>query len=61
MSEIQMQNSKNVVSYNPSLCKTCQKLAVVSPQPARARFSDCEEHFRKRVTTLLLNGGLYMV
>ena len=42
--------------YHPDLCKTCQKLGVRKPRMARTRFSDCEEHFQKRVLKLRLTG-----
>jgi hypothetical protein len=42
--------------YHPDLCKTCQRLGVRKPQMARARFSDCEEHFQKRVRKLWRTG-----
>ncbi len=43
-------------SYNPSLCKTCQKLHARRPRKARVMYSDCEKHFQKRVHMLLLTG-----
>lgn len=48
-------------NYDPLLCKTCQEQASPKPQPARAPYSDCEEHFHERVTNLLLTGGLTIV
>ena len=38
--------------YNPNLCKTCQKLGRPDPTAARVPFSDCQEHFTKRVKEL---------
>jgi len=38
--------------YDPNLCKTCQKLGKADPTVARVPFSDCEEHFTKRVMRL---------
>jgi len=38
--------------YDPNYCKTCQKIGRADPTLARARFSDCEEHFTKRVLHL---------
>ncbi len=38
--------------YDPNLCKTCQKLGRPDPTVARAPFSDCQEHFTKRVMEL---------
>jgi hypothetical protein len=49
------------VTYDPLLCKTCQKLRKDEPEQARAPYSDCEEHFHQRVTNLLLTGGLTIV
>jgi len=48
-------------SYDPLMCKTCQKLASYSPKPARIPYSDCEEHFHERVMHLLLTGGLRII
>ncbi len=42
--------------YDPSLCKTCQKLGLDKPALARARYSDCEEHYQKRIRNLWLTG-----
>jgi hypothetical protein len=38
--------------YDPALCKTCQKLHLQEPKIARVPFSDCENHFMKRVFQL---------
>jgi hypothetical protein len=38
--------------YDPLFCKTCQKLGRVDPTVARVPFSDCQEHFMKRVARL---------
>lgn len=38
--------------YDPNYCKTCQKLGRADPTVARAPFSDCQEHFTKRVLRL---------
>jgi hypothetical protein len=43
-------------SYDPSLCKTCQKVGLENPRIARAKFSDCEEHYQRRVQRLLHTG-----
>lgn len=43
-------------SYNPALCKTCQKLRARRPRKARVQYSDCEKHFQRRVHMLLLTG-----
>ena len=31
------------------LCKTCKELGVANPKIARTEYSDCEEHYRKRL------------
>ncbi|HKW05551.1 MAG TPA: hypothetical protein VJN71_09660 [Nitrososphaerales archaeon] len=46
----------SVPTYNPLLCKTCQKLQVRRPKRARVQFSDCEKHFQRRVHLLRLTG-----
>jgi hypothetical protein len=38
--------------YDPSLCKTCQKLGRPEATLARVPFSDCQDHFMKRVLRL---------
>jgi hypothetical protein len=38
--------------YDPNFCKTCQKLGRADPTVARAPFSDCNEHYSKRVARL---------
>jgi hypothetical protein len=38
--------------YDPNFCKTCQKLGKADPTVARVPFSDCQEHFTKRVMRL---------
>ena len=38
--------------YDPHFCKTCQKLGRADPTAARVPFSDCQEHFTKRVANL---------
>jgi len=43
-------------SYDPTFCKTCQKLGVSKPGVARAMYSDCEEHYQRRVRNLWLTG-----
>ncbi|MDA4129145.1 MAG: hypothetical protein OK457_00085 [Thaumarchaeota archaeon] len=48
--------SESVSAYDPLFCKTCQKLGYTNPEPARTLFSDCEEHFQKRVVRLRLTG-----
>ncbi len=47
---------ETVAGYDPALCKTCQKLGSESPKPARALYSDCEEHFHRRVERLANSG-----
>ena len=42
--------------YNPSLCKTCQSTGTPSPRIARTRYSDCEEHYQRRVAKFLRTG-----
>jgi hypothetical protein len=61
MSQIQISAPAVVQTFDPKLCKTCQKQAVTAPKLARAPFSDCEEHFHERVTNLLMTGGLTIV
>ncbi len=38
--------------YDPNFCKTCQKLGRADPTAARVPFSDCQEHYTKRVAHL---------
>lgn len=38
--------------YDPNFCKTCQKLGRADPTAARVPFSDCQEHFTRRVARL---------
>ncbi|MDA4129477.1 MAG: hypothetical protein OK457_01780 [Thaumarchaeota archaeon] len=38
--------------YDPTLCKTCQKLGRADATTARELYSDCQEHFRQRVLRL---------
>ena len=38
--------------YDPTYCKTCQRLGKPIPIQARVPFSDCQEHFAKRVAKL---------
>jgi len=40
------------VGYDPNYCRTCQKLGRVDPTAARVPFSDCQEHFTRRVLRL---------
>ncbi|HYB04134.1 MAG TPA: hypothetical protein VED17_06715 [Nitrososphaerales archaeon] len=44
--------TKKTGEYDPHFCKTCQKLGRASPTVARVPFSDCQEHFTKRVANL---------
>ena len=48
-----------IENYNPVLCKTCQRQHRHPPKVARARYSDCDEHFRQRIKRLVLIGGVY--
>ena len=43
---------KSSSRYDPSLCKTCQKLGKPQAGIARVPFSDCQDHFMKRVLQL---------
>ncbi len=38
--------------YDPTYCKTCQKIGRADPTVARVAFSDCQEHYTKRVLRL---------
>ncbi|MHB1907334.1 MAG: hypothetical protein ACYCQJ_00530 [Nitrososphaerales archaeon] len=42
--------------YNPYFCKTCQKIGRDYPKISRTLYSDCEEHYQKRVKRLLSTG-----
>jgi hypothetical protein len=42
--------------YDPSFCKTCQRIGLAEPRAARVIYSDCEEHFRRRVARLFHSG-----
>ena len=42
--------------YDPNLCKTCQKAGPSEPRIARAVYSDCEEHYQRRVARLFHSG-----
>jgi hypothetical protein len=44
--------SEGTLGYNPSFCKTCQVLGKPDPTVARVPFSDCQEHYMKRVLML---------
>jgi len=44
--------AKKTGEYDPHFCKTCQNLGRASPTVARVPFSDCQEHFTKRVANL---------
>jgi|SRR5579862_2702181 len=50
--EIVMKLPKKKQGYDPNFCKTCQKLGRADPTVARAPYSDCQEHFTKRVLLL---------
>jgi hypothetical protein len=52
---------RKIENYDPIMCKTCQAQNRGSPNIARVRFSDCEEHFFQRVRKLLLSGGVYFL
>ena len=41
-----------LVGYDPNFCKTCQKIGRIDPSAARAPYSDCQEHYTKRVLRL---------
>jgi hypothetical protein len=38
--------------YDPNYCKTCQKIGRADPTVARVPFSDCQEHYMRRVMRL---------
>jgi len=44
--------NKSGGEYDPNYCKTCQKIGRTFPTIARVPFSDCQEHFGKRVANL---------
>ena len=48
------QSKKTIIvgGYDPNYCKTCQKLGRVDPTVARTPFSDCQEHYTRRVARL---------
>jgi hypothetical protein len=48
--EIRMKNWLG--RYDSKLCKSCQRLGDAIPSRARVPFSDCQEHFMKRVVRL---------
>ena len=41
-----------LVGYDPNFCKTCQKIGRIDPSAARTPYSDCQEHYTKRVLRL---------
>ncbi|MFI5420467.1 MAG: hypothetical protein ACHQ1H_05825 [Nitrososphaerales archaeon] len=43
---------KKLRAYDSTFCKTCQKLGLTTPVIARVPFSDCQDHFMKRVFQL---------
>jgi hypothetical protein len=42
-------------TYDPRLCKTCQELGVPNPKVARTEYSDCDEHYLKRLNKMGLS------
>lgn len=54
--ELQTSEARRESRYDPNLCKTCQKLGYQKPERSRAPYSDCEDHFQKRIRRLLLTG-----
>lgn len=41
-----------VGAYDPNYCRTCQKVGRADPTVARVPFSDCQEHYMRRVARL---------
>lgn len=42
-------------AYDPQICKTCQELGLDHPKAARVEYSDCEEHYLKRLNKMGLS------
>ena len=49
---LKLPSKKVLGGYDPNYCRTCQKVGRADPTLARVPFSDCQEHYMRRVARL---------